>query len=87
MGEIKDERVKNDIEIWLWGVLVITVAITVWFMLDIFAVNENAEAAKALSTEYGWGVILFVSWIMGLFISFILSIVYWIVTLIRWKYK
>ena len=85
------ETMKQGIEFWLWGILLIVLAFVLVSTICIFGVSTNAEAAKAFIDECGgWfqaiGVVIGMSFLTGLLVSFVLSIPYWIIMLIHWKF-
>jgi hypothetical protein len=89
--DMDEKTMKQAIEFWLWGIFLIVLAFVLISTICIFGISINAEAAKTFVDEGGgWfqaiGVVIGMSFLSGLFVSFVLSIPYWIIMLIHWKF-
>lgn len=80
-------NMREPVEFWLWGIAIITISFVILSGLLLLIDRNMNELIIAFGNIWAAiGVVLLMGLMAGLFVSFVLSIPYWIIMLIHYKF-
>lgn len=80
-------NMRETVEFWLWGIATIVISFMILSGLLLLIDRNMSELIIAFGNIWSAiGIVLLMGLIVGLFVSYALSIPYWIIMLIHYKF-